>query len=148
MKVLSGISVLALLIAGAATPSFGTSLPPGSVVTPGTVTSSSFNLLANTGVTAFSFGGDTGSVQEEVGNWGNNPFGSNDVSFVYQIQVTGGHINNLTTGVFNIPGISIDVQQFNGFIDAPFGPTGPWTPAVNASLTTDGTTLGFGFASP
>src|SRR6185437_3226596 len=66
MKVLSGISVLALLIAGAATPSFATSLTPCNVVTPGIV-SANGSILASTGVTSFNFGGDTGSGEEFVG---------------------------------------------------------------------------------
>jgi hypothetical protein len=142
MKVLSGISVLALLIAGAATPSFATSLTPGNVVTPGIV-SANGSILASTGVTSFNFGGDTGSVEEVVAFNSTNPFGANDLAFVYQISVTGGDIVHLTTESFNVPGILIDVQQTaNGLFAA------PTTAALNASLTSDGTTLGFGFTPP
>jgi hypothetical protein len=145
MKFLSGISVCALLIAGA-TPSFATSLTPGNVVVPGAVGNGSFTVLANTGVVPFSFGGDTGNVEEEVGIFAGNPLGAGDLTFVYQIGVTGGNILNLTTESFAIPGISIDVAQFDGPL-AGF-PSGTLTPAASASLTSDGTTLGFGFVPP
>ena len=146
MKVLSGISVLALLIAGAATPSFATSLTPGHVVVPNVV-SGSANILADTGVINFSFGSpaDVGTVQEVVvSGFTASPF-ANDISFIYQITVSGGNIDNLTTESFAITGISIDVQQANeGIYGAPF----PTTAAATASLTSDGTTLGFGFTPP
>ena len=145
MKVLSGISVVALLLAGAATPSFATSLAPGSIVVPATVPNNSFTTLANTGAISFSFGGDTGQVQELVGNWASNPFGAGDITFAYEIEVTGGNITNLTTESFAIPGISLDVQQ----VDAPIsGFPAPTTAAASASLTSDGKTVGFGFTPP
>ena len=144
MKVLSGISVLALLIAGAATPSFATSLTPGSVVTPGVVPAGG-TILADTGITSFSFGGDTGTVEELAATNFSNPFGANDITFVYQISVTGGDIVHLTTASFNIPGLLIDVSQSNESLNG-FG--APTTAALSASLTSDGSTLGFGFAEP
>ena len=145
MKVLSGISVLALLIAGAATPSFATSLTPGSIVTPEVVTGFA-SVIADTGVINFNFGGDVGTVEEVVvNNFTANPYGASDISFIYQISVTGGHIDNLTSESFAIPGISIDVAQSPQGI---FGPPIPTTEAVSADLTSDGTTLGFGFTQP
>ena len=145
MKVLSGISVLALLIAGAATPSFATSLTPGSVVAPEVVTAFG-SLVADTGVINFSFGGDVGTVEEVIANnWTNNPFGASDLTFVYQITVTSGNIDRLTTESFAVPGISIDVAQSSQGL---FGPPYPTTQATSASLTSDGTTLGFGFPLP
>jgi hypothetical protein len=146
MKVLSGISVLALLIAGAATPSFATTLAAGTVVTPGVVNGSA-NLLADTGVVNFSFGNpaDVGTIQEVVVNdFTASPF-AGGITFIYQITVTGGNIDNLTTESFAIPGISIDVAQSAQGL---FGPPIPTTLATSASLTSDGTTLGFGFAPP
>jgi hypothetical protein len=144
MKIVSGIAVFALL-AGAASPSFATSLTPGNVVTPGVVTGNAV-ILADTGVINFSFGGDTGTVEEVVASgFTASPFASNDVSFIYQISVTGGNIDNLTTESFAIPGISIDVAQSpQGIYGAPY----PTTEAATASLTSDGTTLGFGFTPP
>jgi hypothetical protein len=118
-------------------------LIPGTVVTPGVVTSGA-SLVADSGATAFNFGADQGTVEElVVNNFGGNPFGAGDLTFAYQITVTAGHIDNLTTGSFNIPGISIDVAQDALGI---FG--NPTTQAVSASLTSDGTTLGFGFTQP
>ena len=122
MKVLSGISVVALLLAGAvATPSFATSLTPGNIVVPAVTGTGGFAALANTGVVPFSFGGDTGIVQEAVGTYAGNPFGASDLTFVFQVGVTAGNIVNLTTQSFAIPGISIDVLQFNGALSAGFG---------------------------
>jgi hypothetical protein len=148
MKVLSGISVVALLLAGAvATPSFATSLTPGNIVVPAVTGTGGFAALANTGVVPFSFGGDTGIVQEAVGTYAGNPFGASDLTFVFQVGVTAGNIVNLTTQSFAIPGISIDVLQFNGALSAGFG-GGPFTQAVSASLTSNGQVLGFGFTPP
>ena len=148
MKILSGISVLALILAGAASPSFATSLAPGTVVTPVPVVGSvPFNVLATTNPIGFNFGGDTGSVMESVGNLSSNPFGGNDISFVYQIEVTGGNILNLTSESFAIPGIHLDVDQVCcSLVGSGFG--GIFTQAVQASLTSDGTTVGFSFTQP
>ena len=142
MKVLSGISVLALLIAGAATPSFATSLTPGTIVTPA-IGPAGGTILADTGVTSFDFGGDKGSVEEIAATNIANPFGASDITFVYQISVTAGDIVHLTTANFAVPGILIDVQQANESLFAV-----PTTAAATASLTSDGTTLGFGFTPP
>ena len=104
MKILSGISVLALLIAGAATPSFATSLTPGNVVRADVVTGSA-DILAATGVVAFNFGGDVGTVQEVVvSDFTASPFGAADISFVYQITVSAGNILNLTASDFRHSG--------------------------------------------
>jgi hypothetical protein len=147
MKLLSGISVAALLIAGAvATPSFATSLAPGSVVVPATTATDGYVVLASTPLINFSFGGDTGTVQEEVGTYPANPFGASDITFIYQVNVTAGNILNLTSGSYAIPGIMIDVLQFDGPMNSNF--SGPFTAAANASLTSSGTTLGFGFTPP
>jgi hypothetical protein len=116
-------------------------------VVPGVVSNAGANMLADTGPISFSFGGDTGTVEEAVfSGWTSvNPFGANDLSFVFQVTVTGGDIVHLTTANFNIPGISIDVNQINAsFAGFPF----PTTQAANASLTSNGTTLGFGFTPP
>lgn len=148
MKILNGISVLALLLAGAAMPSFATTLTPGGIVTPGSQTTGATE-LANTGAIAFSFGGDTGYVQEVVVDNSSNPFGAGDVSFWYQIQVTGGNVLNLTTENFDLPGMQIDVAQIGLTLDGTLlCPGNVCTPATSASWTTDETTVGFGFAAP
>ena len=116
MKILSGISLAALLIVGAATPSFATSISPGTTAVPGSQATGATE-LANTGAVAFSFGGDTGFVQEVVVNNSANPFGAGDIAFWYQIQVTGGNIVNLTTESFAIPGIMLDVAQIGLTLD-------------------------------
>jgi hypothetical protein len=84
-------------------------------------------------------------VQEWVGNWASNPFGAGDISFAYQIEVTGGNVVNLTTQSFAVPGISLDVQQVGAFIP---GFSGTLTQALNATWTTNEQVVGFGFGSP
>ena len=145
MKLRSGISVLAVLLAAAATPSFATTLLPGTQVTPGIDNNAGGTILADTGRVAFNFGGDIGTVEELAATNVDNPFGANDIAFVYQITVTGGHIVNLTSENFNIPGIKLDVTQADFSL---FGFPNPTTPAASASLTSDGTTLGLGFTPP
>jgi len=146
MKVLNGISVVALLLAGAATPSFATSLIPGGMVVPNTVAGNG-GILADTGVIPFSFGGDTGNVIGFVTNsWTTSPF-AGDITFVYQIQVTAGNIVNLTSQSFNIPGLMLDVQQENA-CNGLFTCSGSLVPAVNASWTSNGQVVGFGFTPP
>ena len=146
MKVLSGISVVAILLAGAVTPSFATLLTPGSVVVPAVTAPGGGTVLANTPLIPFSFGGDTGNVQEAVvRGYTTNPFGAGDITLIFQISVTAGNVVNLTSANFNIPGILIDVSQVNAGLFGNFAPTNP---ALTASLTSNGTTLGFGFGSP
>lgn len=144
MKVRSGISVLALLLAGAVSPSFATSLSPGSIVTPG-IEGGTYHIVADTGAIAFNFGGDTGTVEELAGTFTGNPFGASDITFAYEVEVTGGNILNLTSESFAIPGITLDVGQAATYIP---GFSGTLTAAANASLTSDGKTLGFGFTPP
>ena len=146
MKILNGICVVAVLLAGAA-PSFATALAPGGVVAPAVVPNATFTGLASSGIMTINTGGDTGQVLEYVGNFANNPFGAGDISFYYEIEVTGGHIVNLTTESFAIPGIMLDVAQVDAYLASPQF-SGTLTPAVSASLTSDGTTLGFGFTDP
>jgi len=144
MKILKGISAVALLLVGIATPSFATSLTPGNSVVPGVISDSSATLVANTGAIPFNFGGDTGNVVERVvTNWAGNPFGAGDLAFIFEIQVTGGNVVNLTTQSYNIPGILVDVSQINGGI---FGT--PTTQAISASWTSNGQVIGFGFTPP
>ncbi len=106
-------------------------------------------ILANTGAVAFSFGGDTGTVQEVVVNNSSNPFGAGDIAFWYQIHVTAGNIVNLTTESFAIPGIMLDVAQIGLTLDGSIPcPGGVCTPATIAAWTSDSSTVGFGFGVP
>ncbi len=151
MKILSGISLAtALLIAGAATPSFATIITPGTVVTPpGTETITSGTLVTSTGLIPFSFGSpaDVGTVEEWVTTGLNvNPFGAGDISFIYQITVTGGNIGNITSESFAIPGLKLDVGQ-TGQSNLGIG-VAPNTAATVAVWTSDASTVGFGFGLP
>ena len=110
MKVLSGISVLALLIAGAATPSFATSLAPGGTVAPTVVTGnffSTFTVLGDTGTVAYTQGDDSGTIREWVGTWSGNPVSGDDMVFVYQVTLNGGDAERVTGGSY--AGFTTDV---------------------------------------
>lgn len=149
-KVLSGIAAIALLMAGAATPSFATSLGLGTTVSPVGTEGGSLTLLANTGVQNFNFAGDTGSVEEWVGqNFGGNPFGASSgyLTFFYEVTVTGGHVVTLTS--YDYAGTALDVGQAGSNNFAPDPPFGSSTnAAVSADLTSDGTVVAFSFGSP
>lgn len=59
---------------------------------------------------SFNFGvGDAGSVEAAAVASTVNPFGSGDISFVFQVTVTGGLVEHLTDG--NLSGALIDVEQ-------------------------------------
>ncbi|HEX5284658.1 MAG TPA: PEP-CTERM sorting domain-containing protein [Bryocella sp.] len=113
MKILNGISVCALLIAGAvATPSFATLLPDGGSVTPPpTVSLTGFTVLNTTGTQGYSYaaGADAGTYLSEVGTWAGNPFGASDLTFVYQVTVTAGDIQHISGS--NFAGTLLDVAQ-------------------------------------
>jgi hypothetical protein len=138
MKVLSGISVLALLLAGAATPSFATSLAPGATVIPTTVAGnffSNFTVLGNTGAVAYSAGDDSGTIQEWVGTWSGNPVSGDDMVFVYQVTLTGGDAARVTGGSY--AGFTTDVfTNVDGS-----GTTAP----SDASRSASGVVVGFDF---
>ena len=137
MKILSGIAVLALLTAGAATPSFATAITPGATVVPNTVTfGGTFTSLGSI-ATTYAIDGDSGQVGASVGTWSLNPFGANDLTFVYQVFVNTGDVARVTGS--NFSGFSLDVEQ------APFGSS------TNAAVTADLNTLGvvgFNFTPP
>jgi hypothetical protein len=122
MKVLSGISVLALLLAGATAPSFATALAPGGTVVPGAPTPGGFTTLADTGVQNYSYGNgvDTGTYESLVGTFTGNPFGANDMTFLYQVTVTGGDIQHISGFNFGTGQWLIDVAQTSF---SPFGGT-------------------------
>ncbi|HEX5284657.1 MAG TPA: PEP-CTERM sorting domain-containing protein [Bryocella sp.] len=111
MKILSGISVLALLIAGAATPSFATTLADGGTAVPNTVAFTGFTQLATTGTMNYTYAGgaDQGTVMEEVGTFAGNPFGANDMTFVYQVTVKAGDIQHISG--FDFGGTHLDVAD-------------------------------------
>lgn len=143
MKILSGIAVLAVLTAGAATPSFATLLPVnGTVPVPVTTfVGADFTSLGTTGSQAYSVtstsGLDSGFIGASVGTYTLNPFGANDLTFVYQVFVSTGDVTRITNT--NFSGFNLDVAQ------APFGAS------TNAAETADLNTLGvvgFNFTPP
>jgi hypothetical protein len=81
----------------AALPAHATSLAPGSTVGPG-AGGPSGSKIADTGVVAFGNLTTGGFVQEQV--YKGNLFGANDLSFVYQFQVSNGDIARLTGSAF------------------------------------------------
>jgi hypothetical protein len=130
MKILSGICVTAaLLMAGAATPSFATALAPGGTVVPNTVAFGGLNtVLGNTGITAYSYGSgaDTGIYQSEVGTWSGNPFGASDMTFVIAVEVTAGDIQHISDSNFDNGLWLVDVEQALG--------NSPGIPATDATF--------------
>jgi hypothetical protein len=98
-------------MAGAVTPSFATSLPDGGTAVPNTVAFTGFNQLATTGTVNYSYAGgaDQGTVMGEVGTFAGNPFGANDMTFVYQVSVSKGDIQHISG--FDFSGFTLDVEQ-------------------------------------
>jgi len=141
MKILSGISVLALLMAGAVTPSFATLLSPGQTVVPGSTSGSFFPvtpvLIEPYSATPASGPADTGTVLTQVGTFTGNPFGANDLTFLYEVQVTSGDMARVTTSDFS--GFNVDVAQ------VPVG--GSTNAAVSADMNNLGV-VGFNFTPP
>jgi hypothetical protein len=138
MKVLSGISVIALLMAGAATPSFATSLAPGATVTPTVVPGSffsNFTILGNTGAVAYNAGDDSGTIQEWVGTWSGNPVAGDDMVFVYQVTLTGGDAARVTGGSY---------AGFNTDVFTNIDGSGTTQPS-DAARSTSGVVVGFDF---
>jgi len=121
MKVLSKISLAALLLSvGIATPLLADPITPGQTLTPTPSSSGSFVILASTGVQAYSFpavgqpnaGLDTGTVEELAVTCSCNPYGANDITFLYQFSVTGGDISGLSGSFF--AGFLTDVSEGAG----------------------------------
>lgn len=113
MKHLTRIAI-AVLMAGVATPSFATPILPGQTVVPNTISSfgGTFTTLGITPSMPYSYAGglDQGFVGESVGTWTNNPFGANDLTFVYQVYVSAGDIQHVSG--FDFGGFSLDVEQY------------------------------------
>lgn len=120
-------------------PAFGTTLTAGSTVAPN-VQTGTFTTLANTGPLAFTMlDGTAGTMQELVGHFGANPFGSSDLTFIFQVKVTAGDVSRLTG--FNFAGFQTDVGMY------PNGPLGAGNQApISADRSTDAKTVGFNFA--
>jgi len=142
-KVLFGISLTAmlLLLVATATPSFATSLPPGGSVAP-TLDGGPFTQLAYTGPISFSFAGDTGSVQEWVGNVSGltNPY-PGGLAFIYQFTVTSGIIDSLSA--FNFGSFLTDAQYATCGLPTCFAFGGTQIQPPNATRSPDGSVVQF-----
>jgi len=117
MKVLNRISLVALLFSvGVATPLLADPITPGQTLTPTPSSSGSFVVLASTGLQAFSFGGagnaDQGFVEELAVTCSCNPYGANDITFLYQFSVSAGDISGLSGSFFT--GFLTDVSEGAG----------------------------------
>jgi hypothetical protein len=117
MKILNRIALAAVVFCvGAATPLLADSITAGQTLTPTPLTVGSFVVLASTGVQAYSFGGagnaDQGSVEELAVTCTCNPYGANDITFLYQFSVTAGDISGLSGSFF--AGFLTDVAQGAG----------------------------------
>lgn len=137
MRFISGLAGFALL-GGVTMPSFATAITQGgSSVVPSTIaTFSGFNTLAMTPSMPYSIGGtDTGFVGESAGTWTGNPFGPNDLTFVYQVYVSTGSIAQLSGSPYG--GFSLDVEQYQD----------SGTTAASNAIFTSGGAIEFNFAN-
>jgi len=143
MKILSGIPVLALLMVGAVTPSFATSLPVNGTVVPNTVATffgfNTLGVIASESYSATPASGppDTGTIETAVGTWSGNPFGPNDLTFVYIVLASSGDVTRVTGSDF--AGFNIDVEQLAEGSNS--------NPAISADLNSLGV-VGFNFTPP
>jgi hypothetical protein len=122
MKILYKIALAAVMFSvAAATPLLADPILAGQTLTPTPASATgTIVILASTGVQAFSFpavgqpnaGLDTGTVEELATTFTGNPFGANDITFVYQVSVTGGDISGLSGSFFG--GFLTDVGEGTG----------------------------------
>lgn len=136
---LAGVLSLLLLTSSAG----ATVLTPPVSLAPVTIGTVSGSVLADFTQT-FNFGvGDTGSVEAAAVASTVNPFGSGDISFVFQFSVTGGLIEHLTDG--SLLNALVDVEQAPSVTLAGTTFTTGTVLATSASrLTSD--TVSFNFA--
>ena len=131
MKILNRITLVAVMFCvGAATPLLADPiLPSGPVNYPNsTWIRAPHTILASTGVQAYSFpavgfpnaGIDTGFVEELAVTCTCNPYGANDITFMYQFSVTGGDISGLSGSFYGT--FLTDVNQGTGSLPG-FGPS-------------------------
>ena len=121
MKLLSGIAVLAVITAGAAVPSYATTISTsGGSVTGGTIGAAaslgSFATVATTGSTGYIFGGtsgttDTGTYDESVGNWSGDTSG---LTYIITVKATTGDVENINLGSFSAASTLFIFQTANG----------------------------------
>ena len=103
-------------------------------------------VVNDTGLIAYSFGaGNTGTVRELVVADTSNPYGSGDLSFVFQIHVTGGDISRVTNSSYPTA-ILTDVAQ--GPALAPLDVTGTRAATSADRPTLSGNVVGFNFDPP
>jgi hypothetical protein len=129
-------AVLGLLAPSAA---HATLLPPGATVTP-VAESGTFTQLATTGPLTVSFATTMGKLQASVGTFTGNPFGSSDMTFIFQVKLdTGsGLVEHLTGASFT------SFQTDVGFMAS--GPLGTGTVApTGANRAFDGSVVKFDF---
>jgi hypothetical protein len=139
MKLLSGIAVLGLVVAGTAVPSFADVIAPSGVDSSITTTNANFTgsvALATANSQTFNDGTDHfyGGLSV-ITNYSGNPYGLGDVTFVYEMGVypgNSGHAESISMG--NFSGYDVDIEE--GTND---GNTG----ASFATLDSTGETLKF-----
>lgn len=123
MKLFSGVSIAAVLMAGVAMPSFATSFPTSTpFLNDQSISSASslgtFVTLATTGVMAYSFGAggtaDQGTFDESVGYWSGSPFGATDLTYIVSVNVTAGDIQHISLTDFDAAANLAIYQTANG----------------------------------
>ncbi len=131
----------ALAIAAAAPAAHANVLSPGGSVLPD-APGVNGSLLAETGWQSFSFAGTTGSVLEIVVADSTNMFGAGDLSFIYQVQITGGDLGHVTG--FDYKGWLTDVQSGCEMGDSLLACGG--TNASSVDRSADGSVVSFNFS--
>jgi len=102
-------------------------------------------IIADTGWQNFSYPGTTGEVLELVVADNTNPYGAGDMSFIYQVQITGGgHPAVVTLSGYDYTGWQTDVQAGCEVGDALLPCAGSTMP-VNVTRTADGSSVNFNF---
>ena len=138
IKTLCGLALLTLLIGNAQ----AVLLAPGGTVVPVSADAAG-SLLADTGLMAFSFGTPlvTGTVRELVVADTLNPFGSGDLTFIYQVSDATGDVGRLTGSSF--AGWLTDVSVFTGHPPLVAGSASPIT--IDRTIGA-GDVVGFNFS--
>src|SRR5438132_6420831 len=120
----------------------GTTTPPGAFFA--SIEGGTFTVLNDTGPLAFSFAGNTGTVEETVGTFTGNPFGATSMTFIYQLHVDTGIIEHVSGA--NYLSFSTDVGWNAGTPGFMLGVgTRPVTLTDSVTRSADGSVVEFNF---
>jgi PEP-CTERM motif len=138
---LPGLLVVSTVAQGAPLPAPSTDVSVTNLAafTAGTV-------VNDTGSLAFSFGGNTGTVREWVVSNASTALCAGCLSFVYQVQVTGGSVGRVAGSPYDA--FTVDVSHFGSAVLALTGSVNGIFGANNADRDASGNTIDFDYTSP